>query len=200
MSWYDLNNSNVLEAKEEESNRDYIRRIKYDKIICEKSRDLTKIIGEGLEKNTQYRFVTDRSFNAIVVVDYILQKFEIEEIIIAVYRMNLAAVNKLKQIIDDNNIICKILLSVFFRENRKYERWVYELKEYSEKNKNAEIGFANSHAKVCLCKTKDLRFIVFEGSGNLSHNERIEQYVLEDNEQAYNFHKEWILETINKQK
>ena len=199
MSWYDLNNKE--EEKEQEVNtREYLAKVKYDKIICEKSKDLTKIIGEGLEKNTQYRFVTDRSFNAIVVVDYILQKFEIEEIIIAVYRMNLAAVNKLKQIIDDNNIICKILLSVFFRENRKYERWVHDLKAYSEKSKNTEIGFANSHAKVCLCKTKDLRFIVFEGSGNLSHNERIEQYILEDNEQAYNFHKEWILETINKQK
>ena len=199
MSWYDLSDD-TNDAKEEESSRDYKRRIKYDKIICQKTKDLTKIIGAELQKNIQYRLVTDRSFNAIVVIDYILQKYEIEEIIIAVYRMNLNAFNRIKEIIDDSSIKCWILLSVFFRENKKYERWVYELKAYAEEKANVEIGFANSHAKVFLCKTKDSRFIIMEGSGNLSHNERIEQYILEDNETAYDFHKNWILDTINKQK
>lgn len=46
--------------------------------------------------------------------------------------------------------------------------------------------------------TKDNRHIVFEGSGNLSDNARIEQYLIEDNETTYNFHKEWIINTLNK--
>ena len=194
MAWYYLN------EKQQESRRDYIQRVKYNEIVCERSKDLTGIIGEGLEKNIQYRFVTDRSFNAIVVIDYILQQFEITEIVIAVYRMNLRAVQRLMEIIDNGDIACQILLSVFFRENKKYERWVYELKAYAEGKNNVVVGFANSHAKVFLAKTKDGRYIVFEGSGNLSHNERIEQYILEDNKITYYFHKQWILETINKDK
>lgn len=198
MSWWDLNSGNISEAKEGENSRDYTRKIKYDKIICEKSRTFEKIIGSELLPNTQYRFVTIKSFNAIVVLDYLLKNHTITELIIAVYRMNELSVNKLKSIIDTSNIDSSILLSDFFRENKRYERWCENLIMYANEKPNVKIAFANNHAKVFIAKTHDSKHIVFEGSGNLSDNARIEQYLIEDNEQTYNFHKEWILDTINK--
>ena len=150
--------------------------------------------------NVQYRMVTEQSFNAIVVIDFLLKRYELIEIYIAVYRMNEQSVNKLKSIIDAGNIKCSILLSSFFRENKRYERWAEELIMYAEKKENVEVSFAVNHAKVFIAKTKDLKFIVFEGSGNLSDNARIEQYLIEDNETTYNFHKEWITNTLNLKK
>jgi len=44
------------------------------------------------------------------------------------------------------------------------------------------------------------KHIVFEGSGNLSDNARIEQYILENNKQAYEFHKNWIMEAMSEDK
>lgn len=111
--------------------------------------------------------------------------------------MNLLSVNKLKSIIDAGNIKCSILLSSFFRENKRYERWAEELIMYADKKENVKVSFAVNHAKVFIAKTKDLKYIVFEGSGNLSDNARIEQYLIEDNETVYNFHKEWISNTLN---
>lgn len=191
MAWYDLN-------EKQESKREYLARIKYDKIICKKTKNFTDVIGNELSKNVQYRLVTENSFNAIVVIDYLLKKYELIEIYIAVYRMNQVSVNKLKSIIDSDEISCSILLSSFFRENKRYERWAEELIMYATKKKNVKVAFAVNHAKVFLAKTKDNRHIVFEGSGNLSDNARIEQYLIEDNETTYNFHKEWIINTLNK--
>jgi len=191
MAWYDLN-------EKQESKRDYLARVKYDEIVCYKTKKFTDVIGDELKKNVQYRLVTEQSFNAIIVIDYLLKKYELTEIYIAVYRMNEVSVNKLKGIIDSGDIACSILLSSFFRENKRYEKWAEELIMYAERKEKVNIAFAVNHAKVFLAKTKDNRHIVFEGSGNLSDNARIEQYLIEDNEVTYNFHKEWISETLNK--
>jgi hypothetical protein len=193
MAWYDL-------KEKTETTNDYLQKVKYDEIICNKTKNFVDIIGDELSKNVQYRMVTDKSFNAIVVIDYLLKKYELVEIYIAVYRMNLLSVNKLKLIIDDGNVKCFILLSSFFRENKRYERWAEELLMYAENKKDVQISFAVNHAKVFIAKTKDNRHIVFEGSGNLSDNARIEQYLIEDNEVTYNFHKQWIIDTLKPKK
>ena len=193
MAWYDL-------KEKTETTNDYLQKVKYDEIICNKTKNFVDIIGDELSLNVQYRMVTDKSFNAIVVIDYLLKKYELVEIYIAVYRMNLLSVNKLKSIIDGGNVKCFILLSSFFRENKRYERWAEELLMYAENKKDVEISFAVNHAKVFIAKTKDNRHIVFEGSGNLSDNARIEQYLIEDNEVTYNFHKQWIIDTLKPKK
>jgi hypothetical protein len=193
MAWYDL-------KEKTETTNDYLQKVKYDEIICNKTKNFVDIIGDELSTNVQYRMVTDKSFNAIVVIDYLLKKYELVEIYIAVYRMNLLSVNKLKSIIDDGNVKCFILLSSFFRENKRYERWAEDLLMYAENKKDVQISFAVNHAKVFIAKTKDNRHIVFEGSGNLSDNARIEQYLIEDNEVTYNFHKQWIIDTLKPKK
>ncbi len=190
MAWWDLN-------EKQETKKDYLRRVKYDEIVCKKTKNFIDIIGDELTPNVQYRMVTSQSFNAIIVIEYLLKKYDLIEIYIAVYRMNLLSVNKLKSIIDAGNIKCSILLSSFFRENKRYERWAEELIMYADKKENVKVSFAVNHAKVFIAKTKDLKYIVFEGSGNLSDNARIEQYLIEDNETVYNFHKEWISNTLN---
>ena len=193
MAWYDL-------TEKKESKTDYLQRVKYDEIVCKRTKNFIDIIGDDLAPNVQYRMVTELSFNAIIVIEYLLKRYELTEIYIAVYRMNQLSVNKLKSIIETGNINCSILLSSFFRENKKYERWCEDLISYSNLKENVNVSFAVNHAKVFLAKTKDSRYIVFEGSGNLSDNARIEQYLIEDNELTYNFHKEWIINTLNKNK
>lgn len=191
MAWYDLNNTKT------ETKSDYLKRVKYDAIICQKTKNFTDVIGTDLLPNVQYRLVTEQAFNAIVVIEYLLAKYELTEVYIAVYRMNLQSVQKLKQIIDTGNIQCTIILSSFFRENKRYEKWCEELIMYANHKPNVQVAFAVSHAKVFIAKTQDNRHIVFEGSGNLSDNARIEQYLIEDNPTTYNFHKQWIQETLN---
>lgn len=199
MSWYDLNYKEE-EEKEQVNAREYLAKIKYDKIICKKASNFKDIVGVNLEQNTQYRIVTDKSFNAIIVVSYLLEYYNIDEIYIVVYRMNNKSFDYLKSIIGKDNIKTGIIVSSFFRENKRYERWAKEIKILSENTENVKTSFCNSHAKVFLAKTTCGKHIVFEGSGNLSDNARFEQYIFEDNESVYNFHKKWIDDILNLEK
>lgn len=183
MSWYKLGSK---------TDKDSVKKIKYKKIIAESISSFKEIVSIEEEEGVQFRFVTTKSFNAISVLEFINNKYDIEEIYIAVYRMNLKSVGFLKDYFNKKDIKGVVLLSNFFRDNKKYERWCEELISFSKKNKNITVKFCLNHAKVFICKTKCKKHIVFEGSGNLSDNARIEQYLFENNKETYKFHKKWI--------
>jgi len=190
MAWYDLDDR-------KETKKEYLARVKYEELICKKANSFMDIVDGELKEGVQYRIITEHGFNAITVIDYVAKFHELTEIYIAVYRMNQQSVNRLTEFIDNENIRCNIILSSFFRQNKKYEKWSKDLIAYSENKKNVSIVFAWNHAKVFLAKTKDERHIVFEGSGNLSDNARIEQYLIEDCKTTYEFHKNWIDNILN---
>lgn len=47
----------------------------------------------------------------------------------------------------------------------------------------------------CIKDDKGNHF-VFEGSGNMSDNARIEQYLYENNQKTFNFHKQWMNDLV----
>lgn len=147
--------------------------------------DMSKI-----EDGQQLRIVTANAINAIVAIELIMSQTEIDEVYICIYRMNLKAVEFIKRNIYDAGIKCTLLLSNFFRENKRYERWFEKLAALDCDNFRVKTGCL--HAKVFACRTEDNRHYVFEGSGNLSDNARIEQYIFEKNKEVYDFHKRWM--------
>lgn len=187
-----INKRAKAQPKKTEKEREAIKKVKYDEIITKKVESFTEIVGIELKKNVQYRIITNKSFNAVSVLKHIIEKHKIIEMYIVVYRMNNLAFNMIKEIIEIDNIPTGFIISVFFRNNKKYEAWVSQLKYMNQNKRNIKLAFINSHAKVFLAKTEDQKHYVFEGSGNLSHNERIEQYIYEDNKEVYEFHKNWI--------
>ncbi len=172
--------------------------VKYANLITKSVRYLEEIADFDLPEGTQYRIVTTKNMNALTAIYALLQNHEPEEIIIAIYRMNQPAVAKIISL--SKTVPISVLLSSFFRENKKYEYWTRMLINAAKDNPNLTVKLTWSHAKVTLIKTKCGKHIVFEGSGNLSDNARIEQYVLENNKQAYEFHKNWIIEAMNEDK
>lgn len=163
---------------------------KYKRIICEKSSHLD-IDFDRVQQGEQLRLITSYAVNAIVAIEKISQKYEIDEVYICVYRMNQRAVNWITDHLHQQGIKSTILLSNFFRENKRYEAWFNRLLELQNKNFIVKTGCL--HAKVFCCRTKDGQHFVFEGSGNLSDNARLEQYIFEKNEDVYNFHRDWML-------
>lgn len=78
------------------------------------------------------------------------------------------------------------------REAKVYSFFLNELLSRSQKftsNKN--------HAKVTLCQI-DKNYIVIEGSANFTSNPRIEQFVISNSIELYNFHKEWMNKILTK--
>jgi hypothetical protein len=185
MSWWLL--------EEEETKREYLSRVKYDEILYKRVKHFSDIIDNKFPENVQTRIITEKSFNAISVIDFLINHYKIEEVYIAIYRMNEQSVRKIIEY-SEKKININIIVSSFFRNNKKYEKWAKEL--VLKKSETFKVAFAWNHSKVMLAKTINDKYIVFEGSGNLSDNARIEQYLIENNKQIYKFHKKWMDEIL----
>lgn len=164
-------------------------RAKYKRLIEKTATTFRDIVVDMPAPGEQVSIVTDRSFNAVSVVAHIYNSCKVDEIHIAIFRMNLKSVDFLKSLFRDKSLSGTIMFSCFFQENKNYERWADEL--ISMNSGNLVVKTAWSHAKVVLVKTKGA-FYVFEGSGNLTDNARIEQYTLTNDRRLYEFHKKWI--------
>jgi hypothetical protein len=183
-----------LKAVRAEKLQEALKR-KYEKQVFASVASFGEMISD-IEAGAQYRFVTTKGFNAMTVVVALSQRYDIRRVTMAVYRMNMWSVDKIKDIAG-SGVTVNLLLSSFFRENKKYEEWCRQIEAYSNSTDLLRVGFAMSHAKICLIKTDCGRHIVFEGSGNLSDNARVEQYMLEDCKEAFDFHEGWILDIID---
>lgn len=149
------------------------------------------------KKNEQYRIITEKQFNAYALILHLLESEEIEELNLAIYRINQPTVMSIIDFIESGKIKkANFIISNFFNQTKKPEKWAIMLRDFCIKNDKCTHKYTHNHSKVLAVKTKTGHYI-FEGSGNMSNNARVEQYIYENNEQVYNFHKEWITNMID---
>lgn len=144
----------------------------------------------------QWRIATEKSFNAFAFILHLLESEVIEQLHLAIYRINQPTVKQLIDLIDAGQIQnATFVISNFFNQTKKPELWAKWLCDYAEAHPRCKHVYLHNHSKVVCAKTAS-GFYVFEGSGNMSDNARIEQYLYENNEQAYNFHVKWMTSVI----
>lgn len=169
------------------------RIIKNDKIHFAKAKKLSDLCGFP-KKDEQYRIVTEKQFNAYALILHILQDRQIDEMYLAIYRINEPTVSSIIDFIVSGRIKkATFIISSFFNQTKKPEQWAIKLRKFCEENENCRHIYTHNHAKVLAIKSGE-DYFVFEGSGNMSDNARIEQYLYENNKQSYDFHKNWMLE------
>jgi hypothetical protein len=144
----------------------------------------------------QFRIITEKQFNAFALILRLIEGKDIDEMYLAIYRINESTVKALIELIDSGKIKKgKFVISNFFNQTKKPEKWAIMLKEYCEKNKDFDHVYIHNHSKILACKSGENHY-VFEGSGNMSDNARIEQYLYENNKESYEFHKSWMNEIL----
>lgn len=148
----------------------------------------------------QWRIVTEKAFNAYAFILSLLQEGDIDDLHVAIYRINEATVRSLIDLIDNCRIRrASFIISSFFNQTKKPEKWAQLLATYCIDNPRTSFAYLHNHAKV-VCAKCGGDYYVFEGSGNMSDNARIEQYTYENNKITYDFHCEWIDRLILQQK
>jgi len=96
-----------------------------------------------------------------------------------------------------------IVVSDYFYSHEKHRLIKYMYENLDIDNK-FQLAVARVHTKICIFETDSNLKYVFHGSANLRSSDNIEQLMLEESEQLYDFNKEWhdsILDeylTINK--
>lgn len=148
------------------------------------------------KKNEQYRIITQKQFNAYSLIANVIEDSIIDELYLAIYRINEATVNSIIDLIETNKIKkATFIISSFFNQTKKPEKWALILREYADTKDNVRHTYIWNHSKIVAIKSKN-DYYVFEGSGNLSDNARIEQYVYENSKKMYDFHKSWMDELV----
>jgi len=146
----------------------------------------------SIEKGNIYNLVTTKIINPYTMVLSTLKFGTIKELYIATYAINLKAIKIFTNLLASKDVEQWTLL---INENMKFRMKGKEvvLFEAVKAYDNFILKKARVHAKVTLIQVED-KYIVITGSGNYSENPKIEQYTICDNEELYNFHKEWINE------
>jgi hypothetical protein len=180
-----LNKESVLKS------RALKRIIKNNNLHLIKAKALSDLC-EKPKPNEQYRIITEKQFNAYSLILNVIQDNEIEELYLAIYRINEPTVQSIIDFIETGKIKkATFVISSFFNQTKKPEKWAIMLKNYADTKDNVKHIYTWNHSKIICVKTK-LDFFVFEGSGNMSDNSRIEQYIYENNKETYDFHKAWM--------
>ena len=144
------------------------------------------------KKGEQYVIVTEKQFNAFALICGLMENNTIDEIHLAIYRINQPTVQAIIDFIEAGKIKRgTFVISSFFNQTKKPERWAIMLRDYCQKNKDFHHIYTHNHAKVLIARVGENHY-VFEGSGNMSDNARIEQYRYENNKQVFDFHKDWM--------
>lgn len=191
---------NEINVSDETSETDEFKILIDDKILRKKDveklykniNDL-KTLNILPKNNEQIRIVTHKNFSSIDFISMISNFENIIELNLAIYRINLKSLSVLIMLHKKHKFKMNIVVSNFFRASKKNERWHTELKYYAEKNDDVTNFHCDTHAKISLVKTEN-NYYVIEGSGNMSSNSRIEQYIFENNKEVFDFHSKWIKE------
>jgi len=139
----------------------------------------------------QIRLVTKRSFNTIAFLTYICSQQPVEFMYLVVFSINYEAALIIEKLLRDRKIKNAEILISNIRNygHRDKERAV---KELFVNNPHCKLFFCSSHAKVIALQAGSNYYVV-EGSGNLTYNSRIEQYVIDNDKELFDFTRDWML-------
>lgn len=172
------------------------RQIKNDQLALKIAKNLNDLCKEP-KPGEQWRIITEKSFNAFALIMHLLQTRKIKELYLAVYRINEPTVRTIIDKIKDGSIQkATFVISSFFNQTKKPEKWAIMLKEFADQSPKCNHVYTHNHAKIVAIRTSDNDYFVFEGSGNMSDNARIEQYIYENSKEMYEFHRKWMLQLV----
>ncbi len=163
---------------------------KLQTIKAEKMQDLLPPPKPG----EHYLIVTEKQFNAHALIIGLLKDREIDEMYLATYRLNEIAAESFIDMLESGQVKkASFVVSDFFQFSKRHEKGAVKLRTYCLETKKAGHVYAHNHAKVLAVRMGN-DYYVFEGSGNMTNNARIEQYRYENCRVAFEFHRDWITE------
>lgn len=174
--------------------------IPYKKLKYEKAFELVKDIDfQNLDRVfciVAGEFIFGDFIEAFIVNNNIL----VEEMIISTLSYSQDNIDSLEQLIKKNYIqnLNLIVSDYFFAHERN--KLIKNTYNQLDVDNIFQLAVAGSHCKTYQFKTSGGKHIIIHGSVNLRSSSNIEQFVIEDNEELYNFNKEYQMKIIEKYK
>lgn len=167
---------------------------KYASFVEKTYQIIHKVEEMGLPKSgEQLRIVTFRTFNASLFLSYICEKETVEELLLVVYSINAEAAKLIESLVKSGKVKKATVLMSNLR-NKAHRQKEKITRDLFVDNPNIDLFFAQCHSKIMSMKTACGNHYSVEGSGNLSFNSRIEQYVIDNDKGLFEFTKNWMQE------
>ncbi len=152
--------------------------------------------GECVYVNLAGNFIFGDFIGAFITVN----SLEVEELTV----ISLSGGNDNFEMLDsliDNNFVEKInlVLSKYFlrTEQKKHSTTIKLLSDLHEKhNDKFNVYYADNHSKSVLIKTKKGGHVCIHGSANLRSSTNIEQMIIQENKELYNFNYQFFKNLI----
>ena len=141
----------------------------------------------------QLRLITKRSFNAVSFIKFISETENITQLTCCIYSINYEAAILLNDLINDDKIQHATFLISNLR-NKAHREKEQLTKDLFVENPKIKLIYCSSHAKIISFSTDKGNYYTIEGSGNLSFNSRVEQYVIDNDKDLFDFTNKWIEE------
>lgn len=156
-----------------------------------KKEAVAEVVNEKIEAGTSMHIVSNGTFDYWNIVTQLIELHGIKkgEFYGSTWTMNDANVQSLLGLLDGGQLrSASVIVGLYFLHREPVV--ADSLKEGLE-GRAQRFAACDNHAKVVLI-SDGVDFLVFEGSANFTANPRIEQFVLNNDEGLYNFHKSWM--------
>ena len=130
---------------------------------------------------------TEKAFNAFTFIPWVAKYHFIEEIYASTYSISRRVVEALQKLQQDGKV-GKVKLLISDSMIKRNPQTIDVIEGVINSNPNFEVKYYWNHSKVCLVKAGDF-YLSLEGSGNWSENAQLEQYVLINDKEVYDFRK-----------
>ncbi|MDY3449480.1 hypothetical protein JZ968_01815 [Riemerella anatipestifer] len=130
---------------------------------------------------------TEKAFNAFTFIPWIAKLHFIEELYASTYSISRRVVEALQEL-QQNGRVGKVTLLISDSMPKRNPLTIDVLEGVCKHNANFNVKYFWNHSKICLLKIDGFH-LVLEGSGNWSENAQLEQYVLANSKEVFEFRK-----------
>lgn len=129
------------------------------------------------------------------VFEYI-NKENVTELYLSTWVISRENIDQLMRWFDSGNKTFVFILSTRLRELKK-SNYAYLIEKFNErKHLDFRLRVCNCHAKTFSVKTESANYYSVTGSANWTENPRIENYIILNNKDNFDFNKDWMEDLI----
>jgi hypothetical protein len=152
----------------------------------------------GLPKPNEVVFIkTNGCSDTGSIFSNILLSEKIETLYLSTWVISRNNIERIIKAIDKGDLKqIYFVVSKRLKELKKSD-YAFLIEQFSKRSDKCFYKVCNSHAKTFSVKTDKGNLYTVTGSGNWTENPRIENFVIFNDENAFNHNKEWMEEMIN---
>lgn len=154
------------------------------------------------EKDCRYFAIIDGKFIAgdFIEAFVVEHNLAIKSMTISTLSMSENNVDSLANILNGGFVQeLNLIVSDYFFSHERRNLIPYIYAELDKENR-FQLAVAGTHCKTCIMETEDGMFFVIHGSANLRSSSNIEQIMIEENRELYDFNHEYQMLIIDKYK